>query len=172
MDESRRDLIKKAAVGAGIVWAAPMIHTSAAVAQAGTPEPTTTTSTTTPGGCAFGDIPIEPTQEVPPTASTGSGTAVVTFDEGTLELCISASFQGLTSNAVAAHIHGPAPAGTNAGILFGLAGFPAATSGSIPEQCFTLSATQREQLCGGLFYINIHTQNFPGGEIRGQIETI
>ena len=50
MDESRRSLIKKAAVGAGLVWASPVIQsvTSPAYGQAGTPQPTTT-STTTPG---------------------------------------------------------------------------------------------------------------------------
>ena len=170
MDESRRDIIKKVAVGTGIVWAAPVLRTGAAYA-AGTPAPTTSTPTTTPVTCTFGEIPIESAQEVPPNASVGSGTAALTFDEGSLELCISAAFQDLSSNAIAAHIHGPAPAGVNAPILFPLTGFPVATSGSIPQQCFTLTAAQRDQLCDGLFYINIHTQNFPGGEIRGQIET-
>lgn len=168
MDESRRDLIKKAALGTGIVWAAPVLRTGAAYA-AGTPQPTTTSSAP-PGACTFGNVPIEASQEVPPTASSGSGTAIVTFDPVNLELCVSASFENLTTNAIAAHIHGPAPRGQNAAILFGLTGFPAATSGSIPSQCFTLSATERDQLCSGLFYINIHSEMFAGGEIRGQIE--
>jgi hypothetical protein len=167
VDESRRDLIKKAAVGTGIVWAAPIIHTGVAYA-AGTPEPTTSTSEPPPG-CSFDDRPIDATQEVPPNASPGTGTAVVTFDATTLQLCISATFQNLTTNAIAAHIHGPAAPGVNAPILFNLTGFPNATSGTIPLQCFTLTAAQRDELCGSLYYINIHTQSFPGGEIRGQL---
>ena len=45
MDESRRSLIKKAVVGAGFAWAAPVIQTLRvpAYGAAGTPQPTTTT---------------------------------------------------------------------------------------------------------------------------------
>lgn len=39
MDESRRSLIKKAAVGAGVVWAAPVVLSVATPAVAGTPTP-------------------------------------------------------------------------------------------------------------------------------------
>src|SRR5205085_4820168 len=46
---------------------------------------------------------------------------------------------------------------------------PAATSGTIPEQTFAISAAQVADLRAGLFYFNIHTANFGGGEIRGQI---
>ena len=57
MDESRRSLIKKAAVGVGIVWTAPVLTTIGSPTHAaGTPAPgTTTTSPTTtspPGPCA------------------------------------------------------------------------------------------------------------------------
>jgi hypothetical protein len=50
MDGSRRDLIKKAAVAGGLVWASPVLTSLArpAAAAAGTPPPTTTTSTTEP----------------------------------------------------------------------------------------------------------------------------
>ena len=48
MDESRRGLIKKAAIGAGLVWASPVVQSviSPAYGQAGTPQPTTTSSST------------------------------------------------------------------------------------------------------------------------------
>jgi hypothetical protein len=57
LDESRRDLIKKGAVGAGLVWASPMVQsvTSPAFGQVGTPGPTTTVprlACTDPSGCA------------------------------------------------------------------------------------------------------------------------
>ena len=51
MDESRRDLLKKAAVGAGVAWTALLLISAGPAAAAGTPQPTTsapTTSTTTP----------------------------------------------------------------------------------------------------------------------------
>ncbi len=34
-----------------------------------------------------------------------------------------------------------------------------------------LTATQVSNLMNGLMYINVHSQNFPGGEIRGQIHS-
>jgi hypothetical protein len=48
VDESRRALLRKAAAGAGMVWAAPALQSFASPAVAGTPAPTTTTETTTP----------------------------------------------------------------------------------------------------------------------------
>ena len=48
MDESRRSLIKKAAAGAGVVWATPIITSLATPALAGTPAPTTTLPTPCP----------------------------------------------------------------------------------------------------------------------------
>lgn len=48
VDESRRSLIKRAAAGAGVVWATPVITSLATPAVAGTPAPTTTSPTTTP----------------------------------------------------------------------------------------------------------------------------
>ena len=48
MDDSRRSFIKKAAVGAGVAWAAPVIQTLRvpAYGAVGTPQPTTTTTPT------------------------------------------------------------------------------------------------------------------------------
>jgi len=48
---------------------------------------------------------------------------------------------------------------------------PAATSGSIAPQTFSISHTQVTQLKTGQFYFNIHTGAYGGGEIRGQILT-
>src|SRR5438067_9657376 len=46
-----------------------------------------------------------PGNEVPPTASTGSGTAIVIIDPSAHTMHINAVFSGLTSNTTAAHIH-------------------------------------------------------------------
>jgi hypothetical protein len=37
------------------------------------------------------------------------------------------------------------------------------------EGTATLTAEQAEQLIGGFWYVNIHTEANPGGEIRGQV---
>jgi hypothetical protein len=64
VNESRRDFMKKAAVGTGVVWSVPVITSFAApAAAAGTPPPghgtTTTTSTTAPVP------PVSPTTTLP-----------------------------------------------------------------------------------------------------------
>ena len=42
-------------------------------------------------------------------------------------------------------------------------------TGSIPEQSFPITPAQVAQPRAGLFYFNVHSASFPGGEIRGQI---
>jgi Cu/Zn superoxide dismutase len=109
-------------------------------------------------------------QQVPPVVSSGTGTGTVLLNAAEDQITVNMSFSGLTSNATMAHIHGPAAAGANAGVLFDFTAVtPNATSGSIPEQTFAITPTQVAQLKAGLFYFNIHTINFGGGEIRGQI---
>lgn len=43
------------------------------------------------------------------------------------------------------------------------------TTGAIPEQSFAITPAQVAQLKAGLYYVNIHSTTFPGGEVRGQI---
>ena len=103
-------------------------------------------------------------QETPPNDSNGFGVAHFTFDEATKMLSVSASYRDLTSAEVGAHIHGPALPGQAADILFPL------DSGSPKSQCVgPLTNTQKAALLRNRLYINIHTANNTGGEIRGQI---
>jgi hypothetical protein len=72
----------------------------------------------------------------------------------------------MTGPVTAGHFHGPAPAGSNAGVVVPFAG-PLASPiiGSA-----TLTPAQVDQLKSGLWYINLHTAANPGGEIRGQVK--
>jgi CHRD domain/PEP-CTERM motif len=108
-------------------------------------------------------------QEVPPTSSLGTGFSSVVLDDVADTITVNTSFSGLTSPAIMGHIHGPAPVGVNAPILFPFTGVPNAISGTIPTQMFTLTTTQIGQLEAGLFYVNIHSTMFTNGEIRGQL---
>src|SRR5580693_2597573 len=54
--------------------------------------------------------------EVPPNQTTGTGTVTASFDPATKELTWSGSFSGLSGPATAAHFHGPAEPGKNAGV--------------------------------------------------------
>jgi hypothetical protein len=110
--------------------------------------------------------------EVPPTTSSGTGTATVTYDPSTKMVTWQGNFSGLSGPATAAHIHGPAEAGKNAGVIVPL------SQKDIPfTSPFTGSATLADDkaaaleaaLSGGLAYVNIHTAANPGGEVRGQL---
>ena len=111
-------------------------------------------------------------QENPPTASTATGFGTASLDLATDWFIFNDTFSGLTGGSTASHIHSPGAVGTNGPVLipFGIAnGFVAgSTSGSVSFSG-TLTPMQAQQLLGGLFYANVHTANFPGGEIRGQL---
>jgi hypothetical protein len=109
---------------------------------------------------------IKASSEVPPNMTTGTGSATVTLDGD--KITWNVTFSGLSGPGTAAHIHGPAPAGKNAGVLVWLStkGKPAASplTGSA-----TLTAAQASDLMNGQCYVNVHTAKNPGGEIRGQL---
>lgn len=103
-------------------------------------------------------------QETPPVGSPAIGNALLTFDNATSMLCFAIAFQGLGSAEILAHVHGPALPGAPAGIVFAL------PLGNPKSGCVgPLSKQQKGELNKNLYYINIHSVGFPGGEIRGQI---
>ncbi len=106
-------------------------------------------------------------QEVPPNASPATGSATLVLDVAMM-LNVSCTFSGLLAPVVASHIHAPAPPGVNAGVRFSLIP-PAPPVSPINLTVGPLTAAQAADLINGLSYINIHTSQFPGGEIRGQI---
>jgi len=129
------------------------------------------------GSAAYSQAPSEKTykaalaatNEVPPTASAGTGSATLTLNVATKELTWDVKFQGLTGPAIAAHIHGPAAAGVNASVTVPFDGVPKAASGEI-KGSKVLTDAQIADLDGGKFYVNIHTDANKGGEIRGQVQ--
>ena len=108
------------------------------------------------------------TNEVPPNTSPATGLACFTleFDGIYYYLNYEVSFSGLVAPQTAAHIHGPAAAGVNAGVLFP---FPVGSPifGTIGP--LLNPAVQLPQLNGALWYVNVHSGTYPAGEIRGQI---
>jgi hypothetical protein len=133
------------------------------------------------------------------TPSLGTGFVQVVLNTTAQTLALNVTFSGLTSLDTAAHIHCCAPLGTNAGVAttvptFGALGpnpeFPLGVTSGTYDQTFDLTnvtfynppfvtanggtvATAEAALIAGLeshmTYFNIHTVNFPGGEIRGQL---
>jgi hypothetical protein len=77
------------------------------------------------------DLALYGQNEVPPNASPATGILIGTYDDATNTLSFNLMFNGLTAPAIAAHFHGPATAGVNAGVQIPLVGFPAPeTSGT------------------------------------------
>ena len=109
------------------------------------------------------------TNEVGPNASPATGFGTVLLNAAQTQITVNESWSGLTGPATASHIHGPAGPGVIANVVFPFSGVPSATSGSIPQQTFTITAAQVSTLFAGQYYMNVHTGNFPGGEIRGQL---
>lgn len=106
-------------------------------------------------------------QEVPANGSLGTGSASITFDDVTNQLDWNIIFSGLSGPVSGAHFHGPALPGANAGVqvnIGAISGFISPMVGST-----TISAAAATDLLNGLWYINLHTAMFPGGEIRGQV---
>lgn len=101
-------------------------------------------------------------QEVPPSGSSGYGTANVRMQSNGSGV-LSMTFAGLSATQTAAHIHGPAGRGANAGVSVTL------PNGQVSNFSFSLNSTQMQSLRSGQLYVNVHTVNFPGGEIRGQL---
>lgn len=110
-------------------------------------------------------VAVDGEQQVPPAATAGTGMLEATYDTETHVLAWTLLYSGLTGPATAGHFHGPADIGVNAGVAIGFeGGLASPLSGTA-----TLLPEQAEQLLGGLWYVNIHTAAFPGGEIRGQL---
>lgn len=103
-------------------------------------------------------------QEVPPKNVPGTGTADVEYNKQTGMLKWTVTYSGLTGPLSAGHIHGPAAAGANAGVLVPFAAGPSPLTG---EKAIT--PQQAEDLAAGKWYVNLHTPQNPGGEIRAQL---
>ncbi len=102
--------------------------------------------------------------EVPPVETSGKGTAEITWNSETKELTWTVEFSDLSGPATAAHFHGPAEPGKNAGVAVPIEGLESPSEGSA-----TLTDEQAAQLAGGQWYVNVHTEAHPDGEIRGQV---
>lgn len=98
------------------------------------------------------------------TASPGVGTLTGTFDDVTKELSWSITWSGLLGAPSAMHFHGPAVPGVGAGVQVG-----AGIAGPPVIGAATLTVGQEADILAGLWYLNLHTSAFGGGEIRGQV---
>ena len=113
-------------------------------------------------------VPIDGAQAG--TASPGTGSATLVLDDVANTLDVDLSFSGLLSPTNNAHIHCCAPPGMTAGVIIPFVPpFPLGVTSGNMNTTFNITAAQVLQVQSGDAYINIHTDQFPAGEIRGQI---
>ncbi len=143
-------------------------------------------------GVTFFDILLDGGQEVPANDSDAFGIATIAFDDVAKTLDVDIFTDGIAfddlrpagPNGTPIHIHLAPPGATGAIVIDlglhasffdlgdGLLGFSAADipiggpQGAVPASD---PVTNEQALFDGNLYINIHTDRFPGGEIRGQI---
>lgn len=102
--------------------------------------------------------------EVPPVNTPATGSVTATYDPASKKLSWKGSVSGLSGPPTAAHFHGPAEPGANAGVAV-----PIPNPGPSFEGSATLTEAQAADLAGGRWYVNVHTAANPAGEIRGQV---
>lgn len=96
--------------------------------------------------------------------SLGIGTASITLDTETNTLSWVINWSGLTGTPTVMHFHGPALPDQNAGVQVstGVVGPPVVGAAVLTDD-------QENDILAGLWYLNLHTDEFPGGEIRGAV---
>ena len=116
---------------------------------------------------------IDGGQEVPPNESSATGSAHIEFGANAQVIEWVIDFQGLSGPLAAAHFH-EGPAGENGPVLIDILATSIVnlteegTAGRLVGRA-VLTDEQVDSLLAGNFYVNLHTGEFPGGEIRGQV---
>jgi hypothetical protein len=136
---------------------------------------------------------ISGANESSPNLSPGTGSATVIYDNSVHTLDLQMAFIDLMGNTTASHIHGPTtiPGIGNAGVITTtpyFVGFPIGVTSGAYNNIFDLTSSSSynpsfitanggtvgsaeavlaASLANGTAYLNIHTTQYPGGEIRG-----
>jgi hypothetical protein len=108
---------------------------------------------------------LKGSSEVPPNDSAGTGTVEATFDTDSKAFVWTIDYSGLTGDATAAHFHGPAAPDATAGPVVPIEG---SLASPIKGEA-TLDDQQATDLQAGMWYFNVHTAQYPDGELRGQV---
>ena len=109
---------------------------------------------------------LSPMPTTPQTVTTilGEGEVILTLNDNSLT--VEGNFSGMSSAATGAHIHNGPPA--QPGPVIHTLEVSQSTDGSV-NGTLSLSEEQIEALSNNEFYIQIHSESNPAGELRGWV---
>jgi hypothetical protein len=115
-------------------------------------------------------------QEAPtPRVTPAFGNGTVILNAARTQITVSMTFSGLLTPFTVSHIH-EAPFGVSGPVRFDLGPQivlgPGGFSGTLTNMVFNLTEAQVTSLLAGNMYFNVHSQGFPAGEIRGQLNVV
>ncbi len=120
----------------------------------------------------FTKVLIDGSKEVPPFSGNGSAVMDCVYNEasGAIAWYVEYELDTGSTTLTMAHFHGPAPVGVNAGIRIDVndGTFPKARTGLFRGTA-TVNPAHKAEVLGELWYINLHSNVRPGGELRGQM---
>jgi CHRD domain len=133
----------------------------------------------TSGGTITYAADLRTSNEVPPANSSAYGSAFVTFDLTNRTIAWDVATSGI-ANPTLSHIHRGA-AGVNGPVIINFATSAAAIPNGRTSGSGTIASVQSANLTdadltalanangAAGYYVNVHSQAFPGGEVRGQL---
>ena len=105
------------------------------------------------------------TSEKPkPTPSTATGAFAGELNTTTRVLSYTVTYQGLTPTM--GHLHKITKADGTGGVDVGFTSVTSPITGTTPA----LAQSKVDSMLGGYYYVNLHSAQYPGGEIRGDIK--
>ena len=94
--------------------------------------------------------------------TSASGSVSATYDPATYKLSYTINWSGLSSEVSDMHFHDNGP------VIVHIEGFSTNMSGSVTGTA-TLTKAQESDLAAGKIYAQIHTMNYPAGEIKATL---
>ena len=115
-------------------------------------------------------IPLSSYEEIPMGSVNSFGTGLAEVILCGEMVCISMEYSDLTGPITGLHLH-QAPFGFNGPVVVDFFSVP--VEGNFAEGCVVVDhdLVSEMQSNVGKFYVNVHTNAFPGGELRGQLDS-
>ena len=119
-----------------------------------------------------GPIQMRGANQVPAVATTGSGLATVSYNRQKKTISYTLNWVlGSGATTTLMHFHG-SPTGSpevTSPVVVGISGFEASNSGFLTGTTRELTESEEADFLAGKWYLNIHSNVYPSGELRGQV---